>query len=161
MISPPSPIPVSFPSQNKRIRLSSYRAQSRDDRLVTHAMGDTANLEVQHTVVPSLHFGHLSYTPPPGFAGQLPGVLNVPPGYNYRDTLRSARSSAVWANTNNPDSWQPLSTLGHSITVLLRPAFCTLHQCWPCICVLTKATGPWSNMGTGKEARPGAKGKHR
>ena len=43
-------------------------------------MGDTANLEVQHTVVPSLHFGHLSYTPPPGFAGQLPGVLNVPPG---------------------------------------------------------------------------------
>ena len=82
-------------------------------------------------------------------------------GYNYRDTLRSARSSAVWANTNNPDSWQPLSTLGHSITVIRRPAFCTLHQCRPCIFVLTKATEPWPNMGTGQEARPGAKGKHR
>jgi len=67
------------------------------------------------TVVPSLYFGHLSYTPPPGFSGHFPGTNNVPPGYSYRDNLVSARKDALWANASNPESWQPLSGLGHTL----------------------------------------------
>ena len=69
----------------------------------------------QHTVVPPLYFGHLSYTPPPGFSGHFPNVNNVPPGYSYRSTLQTARKDALWANATNPESWQPLAGSGHTL----------------------------------------------
>ena len=68
-----------------------------------------------NSVVPPLYFGPLSYTPIPGFTGHMPGVDNVPPGYSYRDNLRTAREDAIWANANNPQSWQPLSGLGNTL----------------------------------------------
>ena len=73
----------------------------------------------QHTVVPPLYFGHLSYTPPPGFSGHFPGVNNVPPGYSYRDNLKTARKDALWANATNPQYSRALAHFFDRITSLM------------------------------------------